>query len=198
MELSGEQFRGPYSNWGSDPTFANTRRYSGSLADAPPFPAREVEGKWTTAKAAAIDQEKAEWRQEFGARTPDGPVHPNALKRMKSGTLTPYDSDFVKSGNYTPKVDEIDPRTLHGIQPGVHKQGVEYYLSDRYAKSGTTFEQTKGVAPSDANRMPTVYRREDGMNVLLSGHHRASAALAQDRGLLTRIIEGPLPRHLRK
>lgn len=196
--LNEGQFSGPYSQWGEDPAFANTRRYSGSLADAPAFPDRKVEGKWTTAKANAIDEAKAEWRQEFGPRTPTGGVHPNSLKRKKSGTIVPYDRDFLRNQSGPAKVGELDPRMLHGIQPGVHTQGVEYYLGDQYRRSGQTFEQLKGNAPTEANRMPTVYRREDGMNVLLSGHHRAAAALSQDRGLLTRIIEGPVPPHIRR
>lgn len=196
--LNRGQFEGPYSQWGEAQEFTGTRKYAGSLADAPAFPDQQVEGKWTTAKANAITQAKDEWRQEFGQQTPTGMVHPNSVKRLRSGTQVPYDRDFIKNQSGPTTVGELDPRLLHGIQPGVHTQGVEYYLGDQYRRSGQTFEQTKGLAPTESNRLPTVYRREDGMNVLLSGHHRAAAALSQDRGLLARIMEGPMPQHLRR
>lgn len=183
---------GPYADWMSSPQFSGTRRYAEALADAPAFPAG-IEGDWTVAKADALDQHRSEWRSEFGPRTPDGTVHPDARRRQRSGTQVPYDRDFVRANLNSAQMDEVDPKFLHGIQQGVHARGVEYYLSDEYNRTGTTFEQLKGNVPTEGNRYPTVYKREDGMNVLLSGHHRAAAALAQGRPLIARTLRGPVP-----
>lgn len=82
---------------------------------------------------------------------------------------------------------DIDPRTLRATQPSVTRAGVEHYLGGQWEKTGETFADHSNVG----NRYPFVYAREDGQNLLLSGHHRASAALLQGRPLRARRIEGP-------
>ncbi len=185
---------GPYASFADSPQFRNTRRFDGSLAGAPPIPSG-VTGGWTAQKGAALDEAKVEWRAEYGTRTPHGSVHPNSVQRLKSGTVRPYDAGFVNGphGSRTAKLAEVDPRSLHGVQPGVGVRGVEYYLTDQYSKTGQTYEALGGTAPTVANRYPTVMQREDGLNVVLSGHHRAAAALAQSKPLLARTFSGPVP-----
>lgn len=101
----------------------------------------------------------------------------------------PYDQEVVRQGLSQPaQVEDIDPRFLHATQPHVTRQGVSYYMDDpRYEEQGRTFADPGNVG----NAFPVVYDREDGYRLLLSGHHRATAALLKGRGLKARRFEGP-------
>lgn len=92
-----------------------------------------------------------------------------------------------------PALHPIDPRTLLATQPQITRSGVDYYLSGKYEETGKTFaDATKG-----GNAAPTVYIRPNAVDptkaehVLLTGHHRAAAALLRGEPLQARIIEGP-------
>ena len=67
---------------------------------------------------------------------------------------------------------EVDPRHLHSTQTNITLPGVNYYMGDEYRQTGRTFADMDKAG----NRFPVVYTRE-GQNKLLSGHHRATAAL---------------------
>jgi hypothetical protein len=100
----------------------------------------------------------------------------------------PYDEALVKEALNSPaELEDFDPRNLHSTQPGLTRQGVDYYMNNDYARTGETFAD-KGNA---GNRYPVVYSREDGVNMLLSGHHRGSAALLQGKQFPVRRVEGP-------
>lgn len=71
-----------------------------------------------------------------------------------------------------PHMREIDPRNLHSTQPWITREGVSHYMGDEYKKTGQTFRDMDQAG----NRFPVVYNR-GGQNKLLSGHHRATAAL---------------------
>jgi hypothetical protein len=98
-----------------------------------------------------------------------------------------------------PRLQDVDPRSLHSTQPYVTRSGVDYYSSPAYHRTGQTYEQTRGGGANVGNAFPVVYRREahpravsqEAQNVLLSGHHRAAAALAEGRPLRAQIVEGP-------
>jgi hypothetical protein len=68
---------------------------------------------------------------------------------------------------------EMDPRHLHANQPWVTHQGVSYYMGERYHETGETFADMHVAS----NRWPIVYSDTRGRNIVLSGHHRATAAL---------------------
>jgi hypothetical protein len=118
------------------------------------------------------------WQQAAGSKSREG-----------------YDKELVRKTLSTPpeRLDDIDPRNLRATQPRVTRAGVEYYMGDRYQKTGETFAD-KGNA---GNQWPVVYRRptmadpEQQEDVLLSGHHRAAAALLQGNQFQGRRIEGP-------
>jgi hypothetical protein len=81
---------------------------------------------------------------------------------------------------------ELDPRDLYATQPFVLRSGVAYYLADEYRWSGRTYaDQFKA-----GNKYPVVYLRE-GQHMILSGHHRAAAALLQGVPYRARLVEGP-------
>lgn len=91
------------------------------------------------------------------------------------------------------QLHEVDPRDLHAYQPEVVRGGVKHYMGTQFHQTGETFaDQGKAY-----NAHPVVYRREGlepGMatqNIILSGHHRAAAALLQGRPLQARVVNGP-------
>lgn len=99
-----------------------------------------------------------------------------------------YDPGVVREALSAPPVlSEVDPRDLRSTQPMVTREGVEYYSGDTYAQTGRTFAEQGNVG----NRHPFIYRREDGQNLILAGHHRAAAALVQGRPLRAQVVEGP-------
>lgn len=98
-----------------------------------------------------------------------------------------YDPDVVRQALEGPQeLSDVDPRHLHSTQPTITREGVDYYMGDEYERTGTTFADQGNAG----NRFPVVYERE-GVNMLLSGHHRASAALLQGRPLSARKVVGP-------
>jgi len=101
-----------------------------------------------------------------------------------------YDKDLVRRTLETPlrgahDLYEVDPRHLHASQPWITHQGVAHYMKGDYEKTGRTFADQHDVG----NQYPFVYSRH-GQHVLLSGHHRAAAALLQGRSLRARYVEG--------
>lgn len=84
------------------------------------------------------------------------------------------------------EIVSVDPRELHATQPEITRGGVQYYSGDEYRKTGRTFADHEQAA----NRVPIVYNRE-GKDILLSGHHRAAAALLSGDQFRAFHIEGP-------
>lgn len=103
-----------------------------------------------------------------------------------------YDQEAVdKNLKNPPELRDVDPRTLQSTQPQVTRAGVRHYASGEYEKSGTTFADQGNAG----NRFPVVYARaREGSDVadhiILSGHHRAVAALINGRPLRARVVEG--------
>lgn len=85
-----------------------------------------------------------------------------------------------------PQLQEFDPRNLHSSQRGVTLPGVTYYLGNEYERTGETYADKSDIG----NKYPIVYRNRQGMNVVVSGHHRAAAALLQGRPLRARFLTG--------
>jgi hypothetical protein len=88
---------------------------------------------------------------------------------------------------------EVDPRYLLSTQPSVTRPGVNYYMSGEYEKTGKTYADQSHAG----NIYPVVYERESERGIepmLLSGHHRATAALLRGvplRALVVRGRQGP-------
>jgi hypothetical protein len=103
--------------------------------------------------------------------------------RNKQGL--PYDPKVVDQAlnQETPQLVDVDPRTLHATQSHVTRPGVDYYMSGEYDRTGDTYADQH----SPANRYPIVYTRDNGngetSNIILTGHHRATAALLKGRPL---------------
>jgi hypothetical protein len=89
-----------------------------------------------------------------------------------------YDPQLVDNALKNPSAHmmEMDPRHLHAAQPWVTKSGVDYYSGTKYQETGKTFADQQ----QPANQYPIVYQRA-GQNRILTGHHRATAALLHGR-----------------
>lgn len=105
-----------------------------------------------------------------------------------------YDSEVVKDAlRHPPQPVDIDPRGVRATQPSITKGGVKYYAEDEtYRETGETYADKANVG----NKFPMVYQREGkdgrpGENLLLSGHHRAAAALVKGEPLRAIIVRGP-------
>lgn len=108
----------------------------------------------------------------------------------------PYDRDIVREAlRRPPELTEVDPVDLIATQPHILRPHVNYYLSDEYQRTGRTSEPGDNVG----NRFPVVYRRDPSpinpdaghQNLILSGHHRAAAALVKGEPLRAIYLEGP-------
>ena len=86
-----------------------------------------------------------------------------------------YDQGLVDAAVRDPSrlIRDLDPRNLHATQPWVTRAGVNFYMGDTYRQTGRTFADMNQAG----NRFPVVYTDDQGRNKLLSGHHRATAAL---------------------
>ena len=86
-----------------------------------------------------------------------------------------YDPGRVQAAVQSPEkhLRDMDPRNLHATQPWVTREGASYYSTDEYRRTGQTFRDMDQAG----NRFPVVYTDTRGRNKLLSGHHRATAAL---------------------
>lgn len=102
-----------------------------------------------------------------------------AASRLKGEQL--YDRQVVIDRLAQPvRLSNFDPRTLHATQSGITKPGVNYYMGTKYQSEGLTYADRD--APG--NRYPIIYRNpRSNQLMLLSGHHRATAALLTGRQL---------------
>ena len=110
-----------------------------------------------------------------------------------------FDPDLVRNAIQSPADDvtDIDPRHLLATQPSVTRGGVQHYMDDpTWRETGETFAD-KG---NPGNRIPVVYSRQNEFrtqdwqpeeeHLLLSGHHRAAAALLQGQQFPARHVRG--------
>lgn len=109
-----------------------------------------------------------------------------AASRRKDEPL--YDREIVAERLAQPvQLSNFDPRTLHASQRGVTREGVEYYVDNpNYASTGRTYADQD----QPGNRYPVIYRNPTTKQlVVLSGHHRAVAALVAGRPVKGILID---------
>lgn len=114
-----------------------------------------------------------------------GPVTPAPWPRARrSKKLKDYDANAVSAARREGKLEEIDPRDLRSTQPSVTAPGVRHYMN---GDAGLYSDADKS-----SNQYPIVYERTgpDGVveRMLLSGHHRATAALLKGEKLKGVIV----------
>jgi hypothetical protein len=83
---------------------------------------------------------------------------------------------------------DLDPRDLSASQQGLVRAGVAYYRIGEYERSGRTYADQFALG----NKYPVVLRSR-GELVVLSGHHRAAAALLRAEPLRARLVSGLPP-----
>lgn len=131
---------------------------------------------------------RAQGSQDPSVLFGDAPVTPTPWPRAARDKRRPsFDEGLVEAAVRSPHLRDVDPSALHSTQPGITRQGVDYYMGSRYEQTGETFADKA----EPGNRYPVVYAREDGQNLILSGHHRAAAALLSGRQLRANLVEGP-------
>lgn len=103
-----------------------------------------------------------------------------------------FDPEVVRQGLADPPPPtRVDPRLLSATQPHLTYPGVDYYANDdTYRTTGRTFADQHQAG----NRLPILYRHRTPFGdaiVILSGHHRAAAALVRGEPLDAILLEGP-------
>lgn len=113
------------------------------------------------------------------------------FKRAPRGRGPVYDKDAYAvalrdTGNH---LSMFDPRELMAILQGnVTRSGVNYYMGSEYERSGKTFADQS----MKSNEHPTVYVRANGQKIILTGHHRAVAALLKGEQLRALRVDEPV------
>jgi hypothetical protein len=100
-----------------------------------------------------------------------------------------YDKDAVKACLQNPDhpLEDVDPRELRSTQPSIVRAAAQHYLSGEHERTGATFEAGGNIG----NKHPVVFHDNDtGERTILTGHHRAFAALAEGRPLRARLVRG--------
>jgi hypothetical protein len=143
-------------------------------------------------KTAAVSDN---WKRHYG--TGDlKPAFGEASKVMTPFTQTiqrkaklHYDKALVHQAITDPDhpVEKVDTRNLESTQPDVTRAGVEHYMGDDYARKGMLYSDHSQVG----NQVPVVYHWDDGHQILLSGHHRATAAFLRGEPLEAKVVQGP-------
>jgi hypothetical protein len=105
-----------------------------------------------------------------------------------------YEPEAVtKALSAPPQLEAHDPRTLKASQPSVTRAGVAHYMGPEYERNP---EATFADREQAGNRYPIVYHRKQAPGastqerVILSGHHRATAALLKGEPLKAIRVEG--------
>ena len=104
----------------------------------------------------------------------------------------PFDRGLVAAAITNPERHYVGPQDLGDIalratQPSVTRAGVSHYMSDDYRLKGSLYSDHHQLG----NQTPMIYHREDGISMLLSGHHRAVAALLGGHDLNAIHVHGP-------
>ncbi len=79
------------------------------------------------------------------------------------------------------------PRACSAPSLPATRAGVSYYLTGAYERTGTTYADRDKAF----NRIPIIYLRDGRDALVLSGHHRCTAALLLGCPASARVIEGP-------
>lgn len=123
----------------------------------------------------------------FGEHSDAGTPWPRA---GRSKRVQDYEKDKVTQALISePKLEDIDPRTLHSTQGSITRPGVKHYLDKPSVEASYSDPHNPG------NKYPVVYSRHDEKtgnteHLLLSGHHRAAAALLRGEFLKARHVSG--------
>lgn len=93
--------------------------------------------------------------------------------------------------NAPPALEDIDTRGLKASQPWVTGGGVSHYMGPEYQRSGETYADQH----NPGNKYPVIYHRSNpgestNARIILSGHHRATAAHLKGEPLKGIVVHG--------
>jgi len=184
------------SNWSGVYYFdagAVTASADGAEEFYSPTQPRDREGQWTAFRSSitSLSRDTLDRAIKHGADGifGAGQTAPTPWPRFpKLKGQRPYDPALVAAKLREPPVlEKVDPRPLYSTQPGLVRSHVDYYTGSEYHTTGrTAADQTVRE-----NRFPIVYVRRDGRSLLLTGHHRAAAALVQGKDLDAIVVREP-------
>jgi hypothetical protein len=80
-------------------------------------------------------------------------------------------------------IESVDPRGLVATQPSITHQALSHYLGEGYPERGELFDRSRDAS----NDAPIVVHFQRG-RYLLSGHHRATAALLTGQHFPARVV----------
>lgn len=108
-----------------------------------------------------------------------------------SNRLAYFDHGAIEHAVADRKLTELDPRSLMSGQPSITHQGMRYYMDGEYEKTGRTFADHGA-----GNAFPVVYESTHPdfgypERTLMTGHHRATAALLRGEPLRAVHVKAP-------
>jgi hypothetical protein len=104
-------------------------------------------------------------------------------------------SKVTEALNSPPALEEVDTRGLKASQPWVTGGGVSHYMGEggeKYALTGETYADQA----NPGNKHPVIYHRTNpgsastDARIILSGHHRATAAHLKGEKLKGIVVHG--------
>jgi hypothetical protein len=155
-----------------------------------PAQPRDREGRWTAHRGTltslsqqSLDRAITRGVEGIFGGSPMGTTPWPRAPRLKGEKL--YDQARVNEALRKPPVlEKVDPRTLFAIQPGLVREHVEYYMGDTYSRTGRTAADQSDAA----NDFPLIYVNKREQHIILTGHHRAAAALIKGEDLDARVV----------
>jgi hypothetical protein len=125
----------------------------------------------------------------FPGQAPKSVIPFPSAGKSKANPLYDQQAVTAELNRPHPRTVDIDPRLLSASQPHVVRAGVEHYMGEKYEETGRTFADQHNVG----NQFPFVVTKAHPTlgheHVIISGHHRAAAALLRGRRLTTRWVE---------
>lgn len=152
---------------------------------------REDEPSWEAERRQGVRSlhGRKEIENLFPGEIPKTIVPFPSAGRSKARPLYNQEAVTAELSREHPRTVDIDPRILSASQPHVTRAGVAHYLGGKFEETGETFADKHNVG----NQFPFVVSKPRPAggheHVIISGHHRATAALLRGRKLTTRWIE---------
>lgn len=174
-----------------------------------PTQPRDRGGRWTVGGGSASGLSEGDWQAHRGTLTSlDQQRLDRAFGRGAEGifgtgqgltTTTPwpraprrkgevlYQEGPIREALARPILESVDPRMLYATQPNLVRAHFDYYMGETYRQTG----RTSADQASTVNAFPVVWVNKRGERLIVSGHHRAAAALAKGESLPAIVVREP-------
>lgn len=181
------------SNWRGTYYFDANRAVTAAATGFNPNQPRDKDGRWTAFRAGltslsrdTLDRALNHGMAGIFSDAPTGTTPWPTAPRRKGEKV--YKPELVAEALRKPPVlQKVDPRMLFATQPGLVKAHVNYYLTDEYKRTGRTAADRDNAG----NAFPVIYVNQRGQQIILTGHHRAAAAMIQGQDLDAIVVREP-------